>query len=273
MKEFIGTLLVVFIFIICQDLPINAQAKNCNLKLSVFLKQNNEKPLSQEITKTEATLVRLSDNKLLSGDIFNNTITFKNLSKGNYNAVAFKSGYKKTSKQISLDCDFTDKNNFYNELVFLEEGNSNETNSMMNSILVLSLPSPTLPNLQGSSVKSEAKNAVKVNVVGGLNERAVYLPTPLVTSEGEKWLKKIKQYSVEEVIVEVNIVVDENGTVVSADYAEDNPQHLNYFPDVLDKARQSRFLPIYVNGKPVVFAGTITYGRFLPNQSNISSSL
>lgn len=103
-------------------------------------------------------------------------------------------------------------------------------------------PSQTKPNVAPSNEESEPTDA------GILNSRAIDLPKPVYPAEAKKVHASGQ--------VQVKVVVDETGKVVSAE-ATFGPEVLQ--AAAVDAAKRARFKPIIVNGVAAKVFGIITY--------------
>lgn len=99
---------IAFIFALASGAAF-AQIKTCNLGLKVFSYEEMNSPKNRLINVGVQLKGKGNDQKLDLSDLSNEG--FKNLQEGTYKLDFQKSGYKKRSKQVELNCDFVDKQN------------------------------------------------------------------------------------------------------------------------------------------------------------------
>ena len=117
--------------------------------------------------------------------------------------------------------------------------------------------SPPPPAAPGTSSKNFESGKIYVNS-SFLNERAVYLPAPTLTTEGKKTSEYYKKNQ-GILFAKVYVIGDESGKITEAFYTDDNRYDKKLFPDILEKAKQAKFLPFKLEGKPIGFSGLIFY--------------
>lgn len=239
-----------------QTIVVFAQVKTCGIRLNVFSARKTEYPLDSPIKNASATIVNLSDNKIVTAQAVEANPFFPNLSQGNYNIVTVKDGYVKTSKYLRLDCAIVDEKKVFDEIIMMGKGDSNESARMSSADLDIA-QSPPPPPPPGSSPKEFELGKKSVNS-GFLNERAVYLPTPNLSAEGSETNDSYKTTK-GNFYVKVFVIGDATGKVTDAFYENDNRWDKKLFPDILEKAKQAKFLPFKINGQPAGFAGSIIY--------------
>ena len=100
-------------------------------------------------------------------------------------------------------------------------------------------------NLPESIQETKTKKRLPIIVVGVVNKKATYLPKPIYP-KGCRCLGKIK----------VQIVVDVNGKVISAQTDLGNPL---LRASSIQAARQTKFSPTYINGPPIFVVGFLEY--------------
>lgn len=135
-------------------------------------------------------------------------------------------------------------NNSYNSSSGKERNRSPDSNDNSSS------SKPDKKTAAPSTADSSAsKPAPTAPVTGGvLNGRAVSLPKPLYTLAARN--------AGASGAVNVEILVDENGVVVSARALSGHPM---LRPEAVRAAYQARFSPTFLSGKPVKVSGVLTY--------------
>lgn len=99
---------IAFIFAVAWATTF-AQTKTCDLGLKVFSYDAMNSPKNRLINVSVQLKGKGADQKLDLSDLSNES--FKNLPEGTYKLEFQKSGYKKRSKQVEMDCDLVDNQN------------------------------------------------------------------------------------------------------------------------------------------------------------------
>ena len=107
-------------------------------------------------------------------------------------------------------------------------------------------PPPPAPKQDPPKVINQSTGVIKGN--------AIYLPKPIYS----QIMKQMRLQG----DVTVQILIDENGNVVSAKAVSGHPVLI---PETLRAARQARFKPTTLSGQPVKVSGLITYSFKLNN--------
>lgn len=251
-----NSLLFLFLIASIQTTVTLAQTKTRDVRLNVYAAQKTDQPQSVSLKNVEATLVELATNKLIKARIITGNPFFAGLSEGKYNAVAAAKGYVKSFKPFSLNCRIIDEKNIFDETVFLEKGDftkSIETNASHLGVKPLVAP----PAPPGGYPKNYKYNTEEITS-DYLNDHAVFLPKPALSPDGEAYRKHIEKekgfFS-----ARIYVVGDESGNITDAFYTSDNGFDIKIFPDITEKAKQAKFTPFKLDGKPVGFSGVIFY--------------
>ncbi len=244
---------IVIIFI--QTSAVFAQPKVCDLRLNVYLLQKTEKPLSVPVPDAAATLVELKTNKLFKAQSVDGNPYFAKISEGKYNLVISRASYHDSFKTIYLNCRLTDEKKIFAENIFLAKGDSRESVEMISAGLGIK-PLPPLPLAVGKT-KKIVYNSEEVTAER-LNERAILLPQPILSSEGEEYRKHLEKNS-GRIFAQVYVTGNEDGDVIEAFYTANNSYDVKIFPDILEKAKRAKFSPFKLDGKPSPFSGVIVY--------------
>ena len=124
-----------------------------------------------------------------------------------------------------------------------ERNNSNAPDSNSNS----TSSKPDAKTATSSTVVSSSSNTAPVSG-GVLNGRAVSLPKPFYS--------QMARNAGASGVVVVEILIDENGVVISARAVSGHPM---LRPEAAKAAYQARFSPTFLSGKPVKVSGVLTY--------------
>lgn len=127
---------------------------------------------------------------------------------------------------------------------------SNDSGGSSNEIDELARQAPLPPVIKKETVKPPTKKTVVS--AGVINGKASFLPKPVYTAIA----KAARAYGV----VTVQVLIDENGKVVSASAVNGHPLLQR---ESVQAAYQARFTPTFLGGQPVRVSGVITYNFVL----------
>ena len=252
-------LTIGIIFILFQVFSVFAQNAQCDLRLNVFLLHDSDFPQETPIKNVTAKIVNLATNDLIVSQNKDEFPLFSGLREGKYNLVVSKTNYKNTTKQIDLDCKFIDDKGIFDEVIFLTNAKTDKVYQMWQVVLKVAgeLPSPALP--LSPNQKSNYPLLVTANDIA-LNERAIYLPSPVFPAE----IQKIKNNLLDELtafVIQINVAIDKKGNVIRAEpdrqLLESNFQAL--IPHIMVSAKKARFVPTKIKGNPSDLEGFIIY--------------
>lgn len=159
-------------------------------------------------------------------------------------------GCKCQSDLFDFDKKSTSENEVTNtELTNSDESNNSKENSLSNTGNETPATNTMSENRPDTPPTSSNTDSSAPTVMGGiLNSRATSLPLP----EYPAAAKAVKAQGT----VNVNIIVDTSGNVVFAQAVDGHP----LLRAAAEKAaRQAKFPPLGVNGKPVTVKGGLTY--------------
>jgi TonB family protein len=201
-----------------------------------------------------ATATNTSTKRSYPGVSVSGYVIFDKIPEGSYALKLRKTGFKTSVQMHDFSCAYIE-NGFDFVDVQMEQGSPQQTLSIKS----LSIP-PRDPNkytVRGdvgyrpdSQLPSPAKRPPPKVISGGvLNGKATYLPKPEYPAD-------IRVTGA----VQVQVLVDESGRVVSASAAGGHPL---LQAAAVAAARQAIFAPTFLAGSPVKVSGIITY-NFVP---------
>ncbi len=252
-------LTVVILFIVTQVISVSAQSQKCDMRLNVFLLHDSDFPQDTAIKNVSAKIVNLATNDESFSQIKDKFPYFARLTEGKYNLVVSQKNYKNTTKQINLDCKFVNEKGIFDEIIFLTDAGENEIYQMWQVNLKVLNEYPSPPSRISPNQKSDSSPIVIAADIA-LNERAIYLPSPVFPVE----IKKIRDNLLNDLtafVIQVNVAIDKKGNVMRAEsdrqLLESNFQDL--IPYIIESAKKSKFVPINIKGKSSELQGFIIY--------------
>ncbi len=257
MVRLLNSLLYVLVTVICSVLSIQAQNRTCDLRINVFeYKTEKRTEYASEIIMDESTVVtnakavleNTKTKKIFNSTLVGRTPYFRKLTDGDYNLTTSKAGYKKLIQKVSLKCEYANSEKIFCETAFLRKGATNQIVDERGRRLDVSTIGG---NPSGGCYYSPAelkKLKEKSDSEEILNSKAITLVKPpypqaarAVSASG---------------IVKVLVTINEKGNVTSAEVISGHP----LLREASEKAaKESKFTPTLVNGKPVTVTGVITY--------------
>jgi hypothetical protein len=258
-------LLIICLLMLLQTASVFAQNRTCDLRLQVFLKNSSEYPRNSPVKNVSATVVDLNTNEVIKPEIIDGMLYFTGLTQRRYNVVVKKEGYSDSAKSIKIYCHLVDERNAFDETVFMIKDKEIETYITSQSEIdspILNPPPPPPP--PGSGLKYSKEVIERFERIEVLNDRAVYLPKPVFSSEALEYKEELlagrKFPNVMSFFrIEAQVEVDKVGKVVSAKV--DSP-FTELIPSVLESAKKAMFLPIQYKGKLSRMRGKIVYEFF-----------
>jgi TonB family protein len=230
------------------------QVKTCTFRIGLFEdmlvkddKGRMVRPISQNnvIADATATASNIKTKQIFKSVSIDRTPHFIDIPGGLYKVLIRKVGYKRTLREINVDCSYIDAKGRFSEIVFLHRGNVKEL-FVDNSVVIGSttfgpsdFPSPP--------PKSTPVGPKKVSL-GVLNGRATRLVLPVYPPAA----KAVRASGA----VNVSVYIDEEGNVVSASALSGHP----LLRDAAEKAaRQSKFSPTLLSGEAVRVSGILVF--------------
>ena len=266
--------LAMFFVVVSFAASINAQTKSCPLDLNVLdYKEGTEAP-EFPVENARATATNTTTKRVTRAALFEGMPRFAKLREGKYTITVTKAGYKRSIKQITIDCSGLDEDGSVTETIYLQKGSAkqtakasiNETRSydvvrkgviFMKGETINSTSTP-LPNTQANKPEEEppmeltkpSPSLVPGHVPSGgvLNSKARNLVVP----EYPPAAKAVKASGT----VIVQVIVDEQGNVVAATATSGHPL---LRAAAVQAARESKFRPTLLDGQPVKVTGVIVY--------------
>jgi TonB family protein len=194
-----------------------AQTKSCNLYFKIYVYDANSS--KNRLEKANLIVKNVKSKQEQSLSLSSTTRGFENLGDGRYQVKIKSPGYKEKTKDLTLECDFADKENVSWQYVYLwKDKTASETD-----LVAYVVETKSDYNSQ-SDIKS--KN-------DGLRESGK---------------------------VTIEIIIDEDGNVISAKALDGKPTLVKAS---IKAVRQSKFAPTKLAGIPVKVTGTIVY-NFVP---------
>lgn len=229
-----------------------AQMKSCPLDLNVI----KYRPIDSDapdfpVSGATAVVTNTATKKLTRAVLLEGMPRFARLREGKYTVSVTKTGYKRTIKQITINCDGLDDDGSVDELIFLQKGSEKQTFNMP--------PTETaIETRVGDSIPTEtfytAPTTPKPIIGGGgvVNGNAVNLVQPAYPAAA----RAVKASGA----VNVQVTIDEQGNVISAATISGHP----LLRQAAEKAaRESKFKPTKLSGQLVKVSGVIVY-NFVP---------
>ena len=230
----------IFFLFLLSPLPAFSQENKCNLKIKVL---ESEDAIS--IIQVDLTVRNLKSDVSFNNEGQISEFVFFNLSEGDYEIVASKENFKLSVDKFSLACKDFDRDGYKVKVIVLRAGDSREKvetddRDSVNQPGVLKV----IPR-RGSDTE-RLKKFEKINNL--LNSYATYLGKP----DYPKAAKAVKAAGV----VFVQITIDEEGKVESAQAISGHPL---LRAATAEAAKNSKFKPTIVAGKPVKVTGLLVY--------------
>ena len=253
------SLLILLLILFIQAAEGVAQNRKCNIRLNVFLLHQSDYPQDTPIKDTRAKMVNLDTNAVLDSETIDEFPYFANLPEGKYNLLVSRKNYSDTTKQITLDCRFTDEKNTFDEIVFLTNSMQGKPYRMQQVDLQIAGDFPAVAVMPAPNVRLNSLPMVIANEIA-VNERAVYLPSPVFPTG----IQKIKDQLISDLtafVIPLNVEIDEKGNAanVKADSRIADSRLQNLIPYIIESAKKSKFFAVKVNGKPAGLSGRVNY--------------
>jgi hypothetical protein len=218
---------IVFTLLILGLVSANGQTK-CNLKIDVY--EFKEDGSAEQFPVTEAKIVLRHERLSITIRNKNGEFIATDLVEGDYDLTVSKKNFKKTENKIPINCGAAYFQNTINHIAFLWEGSSKETKKMF---------SGAMGQKSGRSKKSSG---------GEISEGAITLGRPRYPTAARLARAHGK--------VEVEVLINELGYVVSAEAISGNPL---LFSTSVQAARESKFKMTTLEGIPVKVKGIISF--------------
>lgn len=237
-------------FIFASSSFVSAQMKSCPLDLNVL----KYRPIDSEapdipISGATAVATNAATKRMTKAASFEGMPRFAELSEGRYTISVTKKGYKKTVKQVTIDCGGLDSDGSVSEIIFLQKGSAKQTYEMPNRVIG-SESKPSNEPVGTTDAVPQVYTAVSDGAV--INDEATNLVKPSYPAAA----RVVKASGA----VNVQVTIDEQGNVVSASAISGHP----LLRSAAEKAaRESKFKPTYLAGEPVKVTGIIVY-NFVP---------
>ncbi len=218
-----------FVFALLTSSCISAYGlTKCNLKINVY--EFKEDGSAEQFPVTEAKIVLRQERKLITIPNKNGEFIATDLVEGDYDLTISKKKFKKTENKISINCGAAYFQNTINHIAFLWAGSPKETKKMF------------------SVAMGETSGRIKKSNGSEISEGAITLGRPRYPTAARLARANGK--------VEVEVLINELGYVVSAEAISGNP--LLYSTSV-QAARESKFKMTTLEGIPVKVKGIISY--------------
>jgi TonB family protein len=248
-KSFAKFAFFIFLFVIISNPSVFAQDESCGLKINVS-RFDDESSISGATAIAQNTETKkIYKSALNKGQPF-----FAKLSMGEYKITLSKTGYKKSVADYVLYCAGT-PNEVLTTSIPMWEGSSSEVVAVSDYIQTMS-PDETTEELPESDSSGEAAQTpaenYKVAEGGVLNGKAANLVKP----EYPAAARAVRASGA----VNVQVTIDEQGNVISAVAVSGHPL---LRAAAVKAARESKFPPTLLEGKPVKVTGIVIY-NFVP---------
>ena len=262
----------VFLFLLAAAavVPAFGQNRSCPLDLSVIQYQSKQDANENPVSGATATATNLRSKKVFKATLLEGMPRFAELPEGAFTIVVTKAGYKRTTKEMTLDCQFIEDDGSVIEIISLQKGSSKLTYRMPRESKIPprrlevqtvvgdsssgSVTSDGLPTTsdQVPAVRTSGNNSVKTVSGGVVNTKATNLVRPTYPMAA----RAVRASGA----VNVQVTIDENGTVISASAVSGHPLLRQAAEQA---ARSSKFAPTLLSGQPVKVTGIIVY-NFVP---------
>lgn len=258
----IGVTLLVAAFCVFHTRSASGQTKRCALTLSVSA--TNKYFETRPVNGARATALNTGTHKSIPAVLSMGEPLFPKLPDGQYRITVTKLGFKRAVQPVSFTCELMNARatlqvdlapgNFRRSVVASSESvNANQINipPVRRGITTIlgTESSSEFKGVLGSEPPAPGEARPRGAIAGGvLNGKAVVLPKPAYPA--------IARQAHASGIVTVQVVIDEEGNVISAHAVSGHPllQAVS-----VEAARNSKFSPTRLSGQPVKVTGVITY--------------
>ncbi|HEY0429373.1 MAG TPA: energy transducer TonB [Pyrinomonadaceae bacterium] len=264
-KSSIGFL---FLLVVTGAIPAFAQKRSCPLDLSVIKFQTKPDDAEIPVSGATATATNLRSKKLFRATLLEGMPRFAKLPEGKFTIAVTRAGYKRTTKEVDVNCKGLAEDGSNSEVIYLLKGSSGQTYKMSGIIIgnadampvrrdvktVLGDVNTNSPPVSNDSMPVQMTNRPIPKMVSGgvLNAKS----TNLVKPEYPKAARAVKASGA----VNVQVTIDEEGSVISATAVSGHP----LLRMAAEKAaRESKFSRTLLSGQPVKVTGVIVY-NFVP---------
>lgn len=220
------------------------QENKCNLKIRVL---ESEDAIS--IIQANITVRNLKTNNSFSNEGQISEFVFFNLPEGDYEIVTVKENFKQSIDKFRLVCKDFAQDGYKVKVVLLQAGDSKERVEIDDRDIVDKSGVFTVIGTDQNK-EERLKKFEKINNL--LNSKATYLNRP----DYPKAAQAVKAAG----IVFVQITVNEEGRVESAQAISGHPL---LRAATVEAAKNAKFKPTIVNGKPVKVSGLLVYNFLL----------
>jgi TonB family protein len=240
MRRLISMNCLIAVFLISSSVAVetHGQTKMCSARILVSVANTNK-----GVTNVKAVAISKTTGTVYRSIINDDMPLFRSLPEGDYKITLSRSGYKQSSMDRFHDCTSYEEG-VYGWSAEMFRGSSRQIVQLGKSKL-----------LYGEAITAVEKGAGTrpMTVVGGvLNGRALTLPEP----EYPVAARKAKAAG----LVTVEVLVDENGNVVSANAVSG---HKQLGASAEAAARNAKFPITSISGNPVKVSGVLTYNFVL----------
>lgn len=214
---------LILLFLVIGSANFAAEANVCNLRLKIMSYQA-ESP-KNGIAQAAVVVKSLKTKEKIALNFSPNARGIENLAGGKYEIEVNSRGYKKRKKEINLDCEYADDDKNFPHFLYLWKEKSNSETDLVEY----------QSDVQEAAQKQGAQDVKQTEISAD---------------------KRVKVFGK----VKVEILIDEDGNVVSARVTDGKPL-LN--ETSVKAARKAKFAPTFIDGIPVKVAGILSY-NFVP---------
>ncbi|MDQ3750497.1 MAG: energy transducer TonB [Acidobacteriota bacterium] len=223
--------LLILLFGILFTVNSHAQTPVCNLQFDIF-DLNGEQPI-KAIGNVKAILTDLATKKTKEFSALTETPLFNNLTSGKYKIEIIKNGFQRRVKEFELNCKTAVETVTISKVLYLQKGDSKKVTKFDSKVFGTAD--------EGKELKAESNESV-------INSNARIIAKPKYPASARA-VRAVGS-------VQVQVTLDEDGEVVSADAINGHPL-LRQAAETA--AKESRFAPTLFKGQPVIVTGIIVY--------------
>lgn len=238
----------------------SAQTQTCALALDVATTDKKFRTLP--VNGARATALNTSNHKSIAAALSSGQPLFSKLTDGQYRIIVTKPGFKRAIQPVSFKCERMnakatmqvdlDPGNFRRSVV----ASSQSINATIRGVTTIKGLTSELDDELLVRKDASPPAIPKRAIAGGvLNGKAISLPRPAYP--------EIARTAGASGTVVVQVVIDEEGNVISADAISGHPLLQGA---ATEAARNAKFLPTKLSGQAVKVAGVITYNFVLSAQ-------
>lgn len=244
-----------FALIVFFPIVSNGQEKVCDLK--VIARMHESRELVREI---KATAESVDEKKLYKSVEKDGMPYFESLPEGQYKITGVKEGYKQSVFSLFHKCD-SNKDGALEQTLFLDmlKGSSKEVAAIPKTKGAFIID----PNVS-QTVGLNSTNGGKGSEFTGFKDESGNLNKGIVNHGAIKLVRpeysRAARYVRAAGAVNIQVLIDEEGNVVSAQAVSGNPL---LHPASIKAALESKFKPTLLSGKPVKVNGIIVYNFVL----------